>query len=73
MFQRKQESRKLGRGKLGSTAIGQKNREGRERDCNQGRSKNPEDLWEKVSDFWPGTEKYVCKICIAQQLTTSTP
>lgn len=73
MFQRKQESRKLGRGKLSSTALGYRNREGRERECNQCRFKNPEDLWGKVSDLWPGIEMYVCKVCIAKQLTTSTP
>ena len=37
-----------------------------------GLTQNPWGPVGRVSDFWPGTEMNVCKICIPKQLTTST-
>lgn len=64
------ESRKLKRGKLSFNTTRQR-LEGRER-RDWADPKTPEDSWETVSDSQPGTEVCVCKIWIAEQLTTWT-
>lgn len=58
--------------KRGKAQLLHKSETGKEEEKELGRSKNPEDSWETVSDFWPETEVCVCKIWLAKQLTTST-
>lgn len=72
MFQRKQESRKLGRRKLNPLQFGRGKWEGR-KSAIKAESKTLRICGKKMSEFWPGTEIYVCKKMYSKETNPFDP